>query len=190
MAWPASALPYTGLAAHARTREAFARSEKSGPIHGGGPGSSGMIVADSIGKGTCYSYAPGAIMQDSSTTCHHVVYWTIPLIDAQGSIVNEQHYAVDLSEIDPEDARRIEAMLDGNAEVQTGEGEPIGRRTDPAITEYRHLFRPFIEVKRRAHDLCRFSAVWLPFEYAEYADRQDEPRHHTHPSVRPLAGAG
>ncbi len=129
-----------------------------------------------------------------SIICHHVVYWTIPQIDVEGAVVNEQHYALNLSELDPADAERIEAMLRSCPSAVDDLGEDPGAalelRTDPRITEYRHLFRPFIEVKRRAHDLCRFSAVWLPFDYAEYADQRPEPRRYTHPSARPLAGAG
>jgi hypothetical protein len=121
-------------------------------------------------------------------TMHHIVYWTIPQIDAEGVVVNEQHYAVNLAELDRADAERIETMLEG---LDGDDGErDWPRRTDPQITEYRHLFRPFIEVKRRAEGLCRFSTVWLPFMYAEYADTHGEPRHHTHPAVRALAGTG
>jgi len=121
-------------------------------------------------------------------TMHHIVYWTIPQIDAEGVVVNEQHYAVNLAELDPADAERIETMLEGLRGDDAERDWP--RRTDPQITEYRHLFRPFIEVKRRAEGLCRFSTVWLPFMYAEYADAHGEPRHHTHPAVRALAGTG
>ncbi|MFN3167068.1 MAG: hypothetical protein ACE37H_08400 [Phycisphaeraceae bacterium] len=120
---------------------------------------------------------------------HHIVYWTIPQIDADGVVVSERHYAVNLAELEPDDARRIETLLEGPADSRAGD-DTWPRRTDPQITEYRHLFRPFIEVKRRAGDLCRFSAVWLPFTYAEYADPQGEPRHHRHPAVRALAGTG
>ncbi len=128
-------------------------------------------------------------MQES-IICHHIVYWTIPQIDAQGRIMKEQHYALNLAELDPAVAERIEALLRGSSSPEGDPNDPRDVRTDPRITEYRHLFRPFIEVKRRSHDLCRFSAVLLPFDYAEYAHQQGEPRHHIHPSVRPLAGAG
>lgn len=130
-----------------------------------------------------------AIMNQRST-CHHIIYWAIPQIDAEGVIVSEQHYAVNLAEIDPDDAERIESMLRSATTAEGDPQDPRQQRTAPSITEYRHLFRPFIEVKRRANGLCRFSTVWLPFVYAEYADAQSEPRHHTHPSVVPLAGTG
>ena len=121
---------------------------------------------------------------------HHIVYWTIPQIDADGVVVGEQHFAVNLTELDTDEAERIEGLLRSFRDEDAPPGDPRERQTDPRITEYRHLFRPFIEVKRGAGDLCRFSAVWLPFMYAEYADPSGEPRHHTHPAVRPLAGAG
>lgn len=129
------------------------------------------------------------IMKQTSIM-HHIVYWTIPAIDADGVVVSERHYAVNLAELDPQDAQRIESMLHSVADEQTDDDAAWPRRTDPRITEYRHLFRPFIEVKRQAGDLCRFSTVWLPFMYAEYADDSGEPRHHTHPAVRALAGTG
>lgn len=121
---------------------------------------------------------------------HHIVYWTIPQIDADGVVVSEQHYALNLAELDESVAGRIESLLRSFRDDSADRSDPRESRTDPRITEYRHLFRPFIEVKRQAGDLCRFSAVWLPFMYAEYADAHGEPRHHTHPAVRPLAGAG
>lgn len=130
------------------------------------------------------------VSNNTSSTCHHVVYWTIPQIGPDGKVVAEQHYAVNLAEIDPADARRIESLLRGWHSGASDRADPRGYRTDPAITRYRHLFRPFIEVKRNAGDLCRFSTVWLPYVYAEYANPADEPKHHSHPSVRQLAGAG
>lgn len=126
----------------------------------------------------------------SDSAYNHVVYWTIPQINKDGRISNEQHYAVNLSEIDPEDARRLESMLRSHSASVTELTNPHAMRTDPKITEYRHLFKPFIEVKKRAQDLCRFSCVWLPFFYAEYAEDQPEPRNLTHPTFRQLAGTG
>ena len=127
-------------------------------------------------------------MQD--TACHHIVYWTIPQIDADRVVVGERHYALNLCEIDPGDASRIESMLKS---YRVGDADPSDRRglrTDPAIVGFRDLFRSFIEVRKRAQGLCQFSMVWMPYDYAEYADEKSEPRHHTHPSVHQLAGAG
>ena len=125
-----------------------------------------------------------------ATPCHHVVYWTIPQIDTDRAVVGERHYAVNLSEIDQKDARAILSLLKAYRVADADPGDRRGLRTDPKIVDYRGLFKPFIDVKKRAHDLCRFSAVWLPYAYAEYADEQREPRHHRHPSVHQLAGAG
>lgn len=132
---------------------------------------------------------------NTTTTWHHVVYWTIPQINAEGVVVSERHYAVNLAELEPEVASKIASLLNiedpPEGQSEDDQDQRTARRTNPGITGYRHLFRPFIEVKKRTGDLCRFSSVWLPFFYAEYADAyQDEPQHHSHPSVRPLAGAG
>lgn len=128
----------------------------------------------------------------SASACHHVVYWTIPQINGSGVVVSERHYALNLAEVPAEDASRIESMLRSHAVGEAEAGETRSLRTDPKITQYRHLFRPFIEVKKRASDYCRFSMVWLPFYYAEFAEYADqgEPRHHAHPSTVPLAGVG
>lgn len=127
----------------------------------------------------------------SSSSYNHIVYWSIPQVGADGVIQAERHYAVNLSAIDPDDARQIEAMLRSHTPPFAGTPQdPRLQRTDPKITGYRHLFKPFIEVKKQADGLCRFSTVWLPFVYAEYADPGSEPGHHRHPSVKRLAGAG
>lgn len=130
---------------------------------------------------------------NSDATYNHVVYWSIPQIGADGVIVGEQHYAVNLSEIAPADAKQIESMLRSHRAPFSGtSNDPKLMRTDPKITGYRDLFKPFVEVKKRMADgLCRFSCVWLPFVYAEYADPDAEPRHHRHPAAQtPLAGTG
>lgn len=123
---------------------------------------------------------------------NHVVYWPIPQIGDQGAIVSERYYAVNLSEIDPSVAGDIESMLRSHTVVfATDQDDPTQHRTDPKIAGYRHLFKPFVEVKNRVGDgLCRYSMVWLPFVYAEYEDPADEPTNHRHPSADRLAGAG
>ncbi len=123
-------------------------------------------------------------------TCNHVVYWTIPQIDGRGIVVSERHFAVNLAEVDPADAARIESMLRSVPLHGDAQGDPRRMRTDPKIAAYRHLFKPFMEVKKRAEGLCRFSMVWLPFFYAEYADAGAELRHHSYPSGRRLAVTG
>ncbi|MGB0767781.1 MAG: hypothetical protein ACPGYV_08720 [Phycisphaeraceae bacterium] len=122
--------------------------------------------------------------------CHHVVYWSIPQIDDKRRVVGERHYAVNLNELDLAEAEAIEGMLRSYRPTDADPSDRLSLRTDPGILRYRERFRPFIDVKRRAHDLCRFSVVWLPYAYAEYADEQREPRHHAHPSVRSLAVTG
>ena len=121
-------------------------------------------------------------------TYSHLVYWTIPQLDANGTTVCERHYAVNLSEIDPADADTIEAMLQSYS-MPFGGAVTGGNllRTDPKITQYRHLFRPFIEVKKRAQGLCRCSTVWLPYVYAEYADGKPEVAGMRHPAMNRLA---